>query len=61
MQKQPMGHYRRRLGFGAYCDECREPFHTTRKDARFCSARCRQRARRGRLLAERIYAQMYDR
>lgn len=46
------GHYRPRIGGHARCIECCEVFCTTRKDARFCSARCRQsNSRRNRLTA----------
>jgi hypothetical protein len=37
------------LGFAGRCHVCNTPFAAVRRDARYCSARCRQRASRAGL------------
>lgn len=42
MSGPALGHYRPRFTRKNRCEECQNEFATTRRDARLCSARCRQ-------------------
>lgn len=46
--------YRPRFGMGLRCKNCMNEFVATRKDAKFCGARCRKEDQRIREKADRL-------